>query len=139
MNGHDNLIPMNRLTKEEQRELASKGGKASVEARRRKKSQKQALETILSLKVKDSKAQLKLSQLGIKKSDMDNQMLMLVAVFFKACKGDVRAAEYIRGTLGEDPILIQNEGQVTQETNNTHIATLEALQSRKVEGLEDEE
>jgi hypothetical protein len=120
---------MNRLTKEEQRELASKGGKASVEARRRKKSQKQALETILSLKVKDSKAQLKLSQLGIKKSDMDNQMLMLVAVFLKACKGDVRAAEYIRGTLGEDPILIQNEGQVTQETNNTHIATLEALQS----------
>lgn len=139
MNGHDNLIPMNRLTKEEQRALASKGGKASVEARRRKKSQKQALETILSLKVKDSKAQLKLSQLGIKKSDMDNQMLMLVAVFLKACKGDVRAAEYIRGTLGEDPILIQNEGQVTQETNNTHIATLEALQSRKVEGLEDEE
>lgn len=139
MNGHDNLIPMNRLTKEEQREIASKGGKASVEARRRKKSQKQALETILSLKVKDSKAQLKLSQLGIKKSDMDNQMLMLVAVFLKACKGDVRSAEYIRGTLGEDPILIQNEGQVTQETNNTHIATLEALQSRKVEGLEDEE
>ena len=139
MNGHDNLIPMNRVTKEEQRELASKGGKASVEARRRKKIQKQALETILSLKVKDSKAQLKLSQLGIKKSDMDNQMLMLVAVFLKACKGDVRAAEYIRGTLGEDPILIQNEGQVTQETNNTHIATLEALQSRKVEGLEDEE
>lgn len=139
MNGNDNLIPMNRLTKEEQREIASKGGKASVEARRRKKSQKQALETILSLKVKDSKAQLKLSQLGIKKSDMDNQMLMLVAVFLKACKGDVRSAEYIRGTLGEDPILIQNEGQVTQETNNTHIATLEALQSRKVEGLEDEE
>lgn len=138
MNGLDNLIPMNRLTKEEQRELASKGGKASVEARRRKKSQKQALETILSLKVKDNKAQLKLSQLGIKKSDMDNQMLMLVAVFLKACKGDVRAAEYIRGTLGEDPILIHNEGQVTQETNNTHIATLEALQNRQVEGLDDE-
>lgn len=126
------------MTVEQQRAIASKGGKKSQEVRKRKKTQKEALEAILSLKVKDNKAQLKLSQFGIKKSDMDNQMLMLVAVFLKACKGDVRAVEYIRSTLGEDPNLMYKETQPINGNNNTHLATLEALTTRHVEGLEDE-
>lgn len=35
--GSENLRPFNTLTEEEQREIASKGGKASVESRREKK------------------------------------------------------------------------------------------------------
>lgn len=35
-NGQDNLIPLNERAKEEQREIAKKGGKASGVARRRK-------------------------------------------------------------------------------------------------------
>ena len=34
--GHDNLIPMNKRTKDEQREIAFKGGKASGKARKEK-------------------------------------------------------------------------------------------------------
>ena len=39
----ENLKPFNTLTEREQRELASKGGKASVEARRKKKGLKNFL------------------------------------------------------------------------------------------------
>ena len=35
--GRENLIPFDELTEEEQRKIASKGGKASVKARREKK------------------------------------------------------------------------------------------------------
>ena len=40
----ENLKPFNTLTEEKQREIASKGGKASVEARRKKKVFKEAIE-----------------------------------------------------------------------------------------------
>ena len=41
--GNDNLIPMNERTKDEQREIATAGGKASGEARRRRKTLAQVL------------------------------------------------------------------------------------------------
>lgn len=47
--GTENLIPQSRRTKEEQREIARKGGKASGEARRKKRQMKDILENIQSL------------------------------------------------------------------------------------------
>lgn len=41
--GNDNLIPMNERTKDEQREIARKGGIASGESRRRRKTLAQVL------------------------------------------------------------------------------------------------
>lgn len=49
----DNLIPLNKRTKEEQREIASKGGKASGKARRRKANAKKAVELFCSLPLKE--------------------------------------------------------------------------------------
>jgi len=43
----DNLIPLNKRTKSEQRKIAKKGGRRSGAARRRKKSIKQMLSFIL--------------------------------------------------------------------------------------------
>lgn len=43
--GHENLIPQNMRTKEEQRDIATMGGKASGEARRRKKTLREMFET----------------------------------------------------------------------------------------------
>ena len=48
------LIPMNERTEEEQKKIASKGGKASGEARRRKRTLQSAAQMILSLKVTDA-------------------------------------------------------------------------------------
>lgn len=46
--GQDNLIPQSERTKEEQREIARLGGIASGEARRKKKTLREAAEAIFS-------------------------------------------------------------------------------------------
>lgn len=53
---NNNLIPQSERTKEEQREIARKGGIASGKARRRKKLIREQLELLLSLPLKDENA-----------------------------------------------------------------------------------
>lgn len=100
---NDNLIPQNKRTKEEQREIARKGGIASGKARRKKKLIKEQLELLLSLPLKDENAKRKLKQIGINADNLDNQMAMIIAIWNKALKGDVQAFNSIRDTVGEKP------------------------------------
>lgn len=79
-----NLIPQNRRTKREQREIASKGGKKSGEARRDRKKLKEALLLLLA-----------------KGETQDNICLALIE---KAQSGDTKAFEVIRDTIGEKPV-----------------------------------
>ena len=79
----DNLVPFDKLTVEKQRELASKGGKASVEARRRKKSLRQELLLLLE--------------------QGDTQNKVSLALVQKAMDGDTKAFEVLRDTIGEKP------------------------------------
>jgi len=97
----DNLIPFNELTVEEQRELASKGGKASVKARRRKKNMKECLQLLLQLDIKNPKVREQLKKLGIEEEEMTNEMAMMVSVMNKATKGDIQAVNFVRDTSGQ--------------------------------------
>jgi hypothetical protein len=83
-NGHENLKPFNELTEEEQREIARKGGKASGEARAKRKTLKEELLLLLS----QGNTQEKIS-------------LSLIA---QAMEGNVKAFETIRDTVGEKPV-----------------------------------
>lgn len=125
--GTKNLIPMNKLTEDKQRQIAHLGGKASGASRRRKKAMREQLEFMMSLKVKEESTINELKKMGIKKSDMNNQTALLMAVFFKGLNGDVRAAEFIRDTLGENP----NKVQVEFNTNGTTEAIILKLEERK--------
>lgn len=87
----DNLIPFNQRTEEEQREIARKGGIASGQARREKKALKEQIELLLSLPLQDQKTRNRLAQLGIDSDNIDNQMAMVIAMWQKALKGDVKA------------------------------------------------
>lgn len=131
----ENLIKLKDLPPERQKEIRSMGGKASQVARKKRKAQKEALDALLSLKVKDPQAISKLQKLGIKKSDMNNQELILVAMMLKACKGDVKAAKFIRDTLGENP----NKIQVEFDSSGTTEAILLKLAERNNGFDEDEE
>lgn len=51
--GHENLIPMNQRTLEEQREITRKGGIASGEARRKKKEIAEIARIVLESQVTD--------------------------------------------------------------------------------------
>lgn len=83
-NGTKNLIPLNQRTKEEQREIQSKAGKASGESRRKRKTLREELIALLS----DGNTQEKIS----------------VAMIDQALCGNVKAFETIRDTIGEKPV-----------------------------------
>lgn len=111
--GTKNLIPFNRLTQEQQREIARKGGKASAEARKKRKTFK---EQMLFMLENDPKLQ----------DDLINSL-------FKRAKktGDKsgmsanKAFELIRETIGEAPII---ETKATVEVEDlTPIANMLGL------------
>lgn len=93
--GHENLIPMDKRTKEEQREIASAGGRASVAARRRKKNLFEMTRMVLELGVKNPKQRAALEKLGVDPDDLTNNAALAVSMLDKAMRGDVKAAKLI--------------------------------------------
>ena len=83
------LKPFNTLTEQEQKELAKKGGKASVKARREKKLLRDTL--LMLLEMQDNKGN----------TGQDN---ICLALYKRANKGDTKAFEIIRDTIGQKPI-----------------------------------
>lgn len=89
---NDNLVKgdeAHKLTAEEQ----SAGGKASAEARRRKRDLKRAIEVLLEQDITGKD--------GTSKSGAE---AIAVAQFKKALKGDAKAFELLRDTSGQKPI-----------------------------------
>lgn len=92
------------LTADKQQEIASKGGKASVKARRKKKAMREQMEMLLSLPLVDEKAKAQFKDLGIDDANMDNQMALVVSTFKQALKGNTNAINIIRELIGEKVI-----------------------------------
>ncbi|CND71477.1 TPA: KGG domain-containing protein [Streptococcus agalactiae] len=90
--GTKNLKPMNQRTKDEQREIAVKGGKASGKARRKKADLKKAFETLMTLDITDKNIKKQLEDMGM---DGSNQSLLAFATFQQAVKGNQKATENI--------------------------------------------
>lgn len=114
MANESNLIPVTERSKEEARALSSKGGKASGVTRRRKKTMKDAMNLLLSLPVDDAN-RAKMERLGIDPSIADNQMLMLIAAFQQAIKGNVRAMEFIKEITGSSAMTELDKKQLKLE------------------------
>lgn len=90
MANEQNLKP---LTTKKAREIGSKGGKASVEARRKKRDLRNAIEILLETDIKGKNGEIKSGAEAI-----------AIAQFQKALKGDTRAFEVLRDTAGQKPI-----------------------------------
>ena len=96
-----NLIRPEDLTPSERREIAQKGGKASGEARRRKKDMKQKMKALLELPAAVNDRE-QLQALGVDPDDMDNEMVLVMAMFLGAAGGDVKAFDRVMQLLGQD-------------------------------------
>lgn len=82
------------LSHEQAVENGRKGGKASVEAKRKKKSLTEVMQKFLELKpVGKSKTQLE--QLGLQDDEINNMALFMVSVFKNGCSGNNKAMEMI--------------------------------------------
>ena len=104
MANESNLKPVR--SKSEARSRGKKGGIASGKARREKKQFKETLETLLSMCMEDGKEMAVediTSFKGIKGKNISVQEAILIAQIQKAMKGDTRAAEYVRDTIGQKP------------------------------------
>lgn len=101
----ENLIPTNKRSKKEARELGAIGGKKSGEVRRKRKTQREQLELLLSLPIKNAKTKQQIMDtIGLNEEDIDNQMAMNVAMFkliLSGNKGSVMAYNAIMDLLGD--------------------------------------
>lgn len=99
----DNLIPNNERSPSEVRENGKKGGIASGEARRRKKTMRELAVIVNSLPLSSkNKAQL---PDGIKENEMTFQMGFIIKVYQQALKGDTKAMKLwvdLSNTLDEE-------------------------------------
>lgn len=104
------LIFGDRLSHEEAIKNGRKGGLASAEARRKKKTFREIISAIGNLEVTDPKLlkQLELVGINVEEQEITYSFLVNFAQFQKAIKEkDTRAAEYLRDTLGEKPTVKQ--------------------------------
>lgn len=101
MAGTDNLISIGERTIEKQREITSAGGKASGEARRRKKALRESMEALLGLPISDMNDYNELAQYGFDMEQADNSVLVVLGLFKAAKAGDVAAQKELRSLIGE--------------------------------------
>ena len=99
---------VHKLTVEEQ----SKGGKASAEARRKKRDLRNAIDILLENDIKGKNGEIKSGAEAI-----------AIAQFQKALKGDTRAFEVIRDTAGQKPV----EKVMVAEVEQSTLDDIEAL------------
>lgn len=109
MANEQNLKPFNSLTEKEQREITSKGGKASAKKRRQNKTFKEIINKFLDGKVSDERLRQQMIDFGFADKEVSNKSCAVFALWKEAIKGNTKAFELMRDTIGEKPIeQIQN-------------------------------
>ena len=135
------LEPYNfkNLSKEQMREITRK----SAEARRRKRDEKMALQKslkgLLSMDITNKKQKQILREMGIKDANLQNGMLLMVALMMKGIKGDVGAIKEIVNMMDRLDIL-EDSGKITQGVNINLVSVgNEEKTSKKKKGKQQEE
>lgn len=106
---NENLIPQNKRTKSEQRENAQKGGKASGEARRRKKALRTVLKESLHIRLDEiadeGTRKLLLQAAGAKDTGKTVGELIIGGLILSSVKGNSQMMRLLFELIGEDPTL----------------------------------
>jgi N-acetylglucosamine kinase-like BadF-type ATPase len=102
MSNPDTLIPLNTRPEDERRTIQSKGGKASVRARLKKKAGKELVRAILAMKVTDPQILDEIRKEGVvADSDMTKEVAMHVRQIQKAIrKADTKAYSAVMKAAG---------------------------------------
>ena len=137
--------PFNQWDKEEHRKVCQKGNKALQELHGEKKTAKQSIERVLTLKVTDEileQAEIDPKIAERLKRDNPNatlyDLIQAVAVG-KALDGNVKAMEYVRDTHGDKPIeRVEIEENITTEQDRELMRQIaERLESAEITVVKD--
>ena len=99
--GAENLIPLNKRTKAEQRKITRSGGIKSGETRRKQKEIKELMQTIDSTSLPSEQAETYQQVLDIKNPTY--REAVIATIYLKALSGDMRAIELYLKLKGEMP------------------------------------
>lgn len=127
-NKPENLIPLTQRSEEEAREIRRKGALASTESKKKRKLLREVLEEMLgtTIKLKDPDGN---------ESVITRDTAIALGLFQRAQKGDPRAFEVIRDTLGEKPA----ERVITETTINPPSIKEVFDFHKELEALQDED
>lgn len=118
----ENLINPKDRTSEELRAMTRKGGIASGEARRRKKSMREALEMLMFKCELPEQTKQMLRAEGVSDDEMNHQMVITRSLIAKAESGDVQAYNAICAMIGEKPAeKMELGGSMQSELRIKHI------------------
>lgn len=118
----ENLINPKDRTSEELRAMTRKGGIASGEARRRKKSMREALEMLMYKCELPEQTKQMLRAEGVSDDEMNHQMVITRSLIAKAESGDVQAYNAICAMIGEKPAeKMELGGSMQSELRIKHI------------------
>ena len=135
--------PYRFRTGEQQVEIARKGGIASGEARRRKKTMRETAQMVLDMQIPNAAKELKtkLKVMGLSEEDFTYQAAVMVAIVNQAMKGNTKAAAFLRDTVGENPALElkERELELQEETGSTLADAIEDAYRERMEGMDDAE
>lgn len=120
----ENLIPLNKRTPRERKEIAKKGAEASNRKQAEKKAFKEILETLATIDVErfttDEAVLNELETINPEfAKKIDVKSVIAARIIHKALKGDLYAIGFLRDTIGEKPVDKQEiSGEGVQITFN---------------------
>ena len=124
-NNTKNLKP---LTTEKAREIGSKGGQARVEKRRQNKTFKEIINRFLDGKLEQEELKQQMLNFGFADEEISNKSAVVFSLWKEAIKGNTKATEILRDTIGEKPVEKQ---EIKGEINNP-FAGLSTDELRKI-------
>ena len=139
-NGHDNLIPLDTRTKEEQREIARKGGIKSGETRRRKRDMRSCFESMFKTSAPD-KIKKAIEKQGIEApSDLNLYEALTYSMYMKALQGDARMVSLIMDVMGDKVGDKLKEKEIALKEKEMQKSRSEAIErlDEILKGLKDE-
>ena len=111
----DNLIPFTEMSPSRHSELSKKGQKASVEARKKKKSMKETLEMLLEMETKSGRTNREEITIGLingaKKGNSNNYRTILETL------GEITQEQYVAPVIEVAVVDNSNLEKVMYETN----------------------
>jgi hypothetical protein len=117
----EDLIPFNKRTEAEQKEITRKGGIASGKARREKRDRHKRIQELFALAVQDPKLKQNLEKMGIDVTDADLETAADARVMVELLrKGDYKAWQAMKSEA-YGPLANKNELEISGEINGINI------------------
>ena len=119
----ENLVPNSQRTPSELREMTSKGGKASGEARRQKKTMREWLEIAMQAAMKNDEGQPIMSP-DDPNRELTRKECAMLKLAAKAAKGDLKAIELSAKLSGEAETKVVVEARKPEEVARDILNTI---------------